>query len=50
MHNKDERVTIVKQGSLALTFETSHDDTMELKYHIDSQVCNVILAEEDLYI
>ena len=50
MHNEDERVTIVKHGSLALTFETSHDDTMELKYYIDSQVCNVIIDEEDLYI
>jgi hypothetical protein len=50
MHNEDRRVTIVKHGCLSLTFERTHEDSMELKFHIDSQVCKGIHVGADLYI
>ena len=52
LHNNNERVTIVKQGSLALTFEISRFKHMEMtvKYYIDSEVCRGIEVGSDLYI
>ena len=49
--NKYECITIIRQGSLALTFEfRSFEQKMTLKYYIDSQICRGFFVGEDLYI
>ena len=52
LHNNNECITIVHQGSLALTFEKRafEKDKMTLKYYIDSQICRGVQVGDDLYI
>ena len=51
-HNNNERLTIIKEGSSAITFAPNeHDDsTMEIIYYIDSEICRGVQIEDDLYI
>ena len=52
LHNMGSRVTIVKQGFVAITFERKADDQskMEIKYYIDSEICTGVQIDDDLYI
>ena len=51
-HNNNERLTIIKEGSSAITFATNeHDDsTMGIIYYIDSEICQGVQIGDDLYI
>ena len=50
MHNEKDRVTIIREGSYAITFERVDGKKMFLKYFIDSQVCKGVVVDNDLYI
>ena len=51
-HNNKQRLTIIKEGSLAITFGPKEDDnqTLEIMYYIDSEICKGVQVGDDLYI
>ena len=51
-HNNNERLTIIKEGSIAITFAPKEDDDskMEIIYYIDSELCKGVQVGDDLYI
>ena len=51
LHNENDRITIIRDGSFAITFErVGNGKKMFLKYFIDSQVCKGVVVDNDLYI
>ena len=53
IHNNNQRITIIRQGYLAVTLEKTKvngEKQMKIKYYIESQVCRGMFLEDDLYI
>ena len=54
LHNQNNRVTIIRHGSFAVTLERKSIDNKDQKltprYYIDSQVCKGVVVGTDLYI
>ena len=51
-HNNKERLTIIKEGNIAITFGPKEDDNskLEIIYYIDSEICKGVQVGDDLYI
>ena len=53
IHNNNQRITIIRQGYLAVTLEKTKvngEKQMKIKYYIESQVCRGMFLDDDLYI